>query len=456
MLEFQEASIITRLFLLRCTILDSKYWLPFKFHLSTVGSYYLDGFQEKQQRSRARLSRVERGDGSLWLSNSRIRDDKDTAPTSQNVCSEESCEVIANQLEGIECQSTLGPKCNLKTSRNMRSRPQKAAEGSEVQDFSVKEENSGEKAVPREPAKVRQGVLSVRPWKEGEGGRVPVWDTRTQRILWGNCAPLAKNIGKYLESHPSMKVWAGEGRQRFAVESVAEVALLDSTSVEFQAREFLGSDAEESSPSIPASPSKDLENEAVSLGEAVRVRIITSKKENSLPERAFETEKDISGDISNKSAVVRVSASQSVDNHQVNQCLSPPFIVEGEGNIETSKACAIPTCSIEEVQIRHSSFLTADSTAGFEPRVVLNAAPCDVAGLEPTAMSTSSHLYYAKLETCPDTDSAAAARDNELSEPAHIDVDGQSTAAWKSDGASNEDSGNALAAAVAGESKWCS
>ena len=43
-----------------------------------------------------------------------------------------------------------------------------------------------------------------------------VWDTVSQRILWGNCAPLAKNLDAYLASRPNMRVWEGEGRSRFA------------------------------------------------------------------------------------------------------------------------------------------------------------------------------------------------------------------------------------------------
>jgi len=52
------------------------------------------------------------------------------------------------------------------------------------------------------------------PWVQGVGGdkwRVVVWDTRQvrPRLIMGNSCPTAKNICRYLEEKPYMKVWKG-------------------------------------------------------------------------------------------------------------------------------------------------------------------------------------------------------------------------------------------------------
>jgi len=50
------------------------------------------------------------------------------------------------------------------------------------------------------------------PWVRGEGGenwRVVVWDTRNGRLVAGNACPIAKNIDRYLEDKPYMRVWKG-------------------------------------------------------------------------------------------------------------------------------------------------------------------------------------------------------------------------------------------------------
>jgi hypothetical protein len=215
--------------------------------------------QEKQQRSRARLSRVERGDGSQWLSSSRSRADMDAFPCQgQPINSEDSAQTISNEVRSVGAASSThelgGANSNL---RSTRGQPKKILPPADSDQASV---NTGGKVkavgAGGDHKKVIKAALTLQPWTEGDGGRVPVWDTRSQRILWGNCAPLAKNIEKYLENHPTMKIWAGEGRQRFAVdEGVIGEPIMDSTSVEFQAREFLGSDdGEDSSISLPASP----------------------------------------------------------------------------------------------------------------------------------------------------------------------------------------------------------
>ena len=56
------------------------------------------------------------------------------------------------------------------------------------------------------------GAEGPKPWVPGVGGsdyRVPVWDTRTGKLSLGNSCPIAKNIERYLEERPHMKVWQG-------------------------------------------------------------------------------------------------------------------------------------------------------------------------------------------------------------------------------------------------------
>ena len=56
------------------------------------------------------------------------------------------------------------------------------------------------------------GAEGPKPWAPGVGGsdyRVPVWDTRTGKLMLGNSCPIAKNIERYLEDRPHMKVWQG-------------------------------------------------------------------------------------------------------------------------------------------------------------------------------------------------------------------------------------------------------
>lgn len=62
----------------------------------------------------------------------------------------------------------------------------------------------------------RKGVgFAAKPpvcWQRGVGGdnwRVVVWDTRSRRLIMGNSCPTAKNIDRYLEEKPYMKVWEG-------------------------------------------------------------------------------------------------------------------------------------------------------------------------------------------------------------------------------------------------------
>ena len=189
--------------------------------------------QEKQQRSRTRLSRVERGDGSQWLSSSRKRGEADAQqaesmePTEHQ--SAEECRIAAKPGESVsEEEATEGKDSNLSLhSPSIQS--QKAVAESSSQGaipgaipFEDSDANKLEFVEDKIDEKGHSSDLNVRPWTEGDSGRVPVWDTRTQRILWGNCAPLARNIGRYLESHPTMKVWAGEGRQRFAADGGAK------------------------------------------------------------------------------------------------------------------------------------------------------------------------------------------------------------------------------------------
>ena len=50
------------------------------------------------------------------------------------------------------------------------------------------------------------------PWVRGVGGddwRVVVWDIRTNRLIMGNSLPIAKNIDRYLQDKPHMRVWKG-------------------------------------------------------------------------------------------------------------------------------------------------------------------------------------------------------------------------------------------------------
>ena len=50
------------------------------------------------------------------------------------------------------------------------------------------------------------------PWERGVGGddwRVIVWDTRDSRLLLGNSCPTAKNIDRYLQEKPHMRIWKG-------------------------------------------------------------------------------------------------------------------------------------------------------------------------------------------------------------------------------------------------------
>ena len=50
------------------------------------------------------------------------------------------------------------------------------------------------------------------PWERGVGGedrRVIVWDTRDGRLILGNSCPIAKNIDRYLQERPHMKIWTG-------------------------------------------------------------------------------------------------------------------------------------------------------------------------------------------------------------------------------------------------------
>ena len=50
------------------------------------------------------------------------------------------------------------------------------------------------------------------PWEKGVGGddwRVIVWDTRDGRLLLGNSCPTAKNIDRYLQEKPYMRIWKG-------------------------------------------------------------------------------------------------------------------------------------------------------------------------------------------------------------------------------------------------------
>ena len=201
---------------------------------------------------------MERGDGSQWLSSSRTKTDLDALP-GQAISSEDGAQTIPNEKSSVEADTSMNElgsaNSNLRSTRGQPRNILPPADSDKTSTNTISKVKVVQKTGGNHK-KASKAALTLQPWAEGDGGRVPVWDSRSQRILWGNCAPLAKNIGKYLENHPTMKIWAGEGRQRFAVdEKTAERPVLDSTSVEFQAREFLGSDdGEDSSNSIPPSP----------------------------------------------------------------------------------------------------------------------------------------------------------------------------------------------------------
>jgi hypothetical protein len=257
--------------MLKCHLVYFTPYLPCKHVLLQFVTYtalaqshtfesVLSCLQEKQQRSRARLSRVERGDGSQWLSSSRTKADLDALP-GPAISSEDGAQTNPTEKSSVgesAPDSLMNEQGSVNSNlRSTRGQPRIFLPPADTDQIST---NTGGKVKTVKAGgnhkKANKAALTLQPWAEGDGGRVPVWDSRSQRILWGNCAPLAKNIGKYLENHPTMKIWAGEGRQRFAVEEkVIERPILDSTSVEFQAREFLGSDdGEDSSNSIPPTP----------------------------------------------------------------------------------------------------------------------------------------------------------------------------------------------------------
>jgi len=52
--------------------------------------------------------------------------------------------------------------------------------------------------------------------------RVPMYDTRTKRILLGNCSPMAKNLDEYLKQRPHMKVWDADCEVECAREALGD------------------------------------------------------------------------------------------------------------------------------------------------------------------------------------------------------------------------------------------
>ncbi len=162
---------------------------------------------------------MERGDGLQWLGSSRTKQDLD-ALSGQEVNPECSVQTVANNVHSLGADTPVnelgGTNANFPRSKG---HPTKLFPPADLNQPALKTCVKIKAAGPVGNSKKGSTVAhSLQPWTEGDGGRVPVWDSRSQRILWGNCAPLAKNIGKYLESHPTMKIWAGEGRQRFAVD----------------------------------------------------------------------------------------------------------------------------------------------------------------------------------------------------------------------------------------------
>jgi hypothetical protein len=319
--------------------------------------------QEKQQRSRTRLSRVERGDGSQWDSSSRKRGEADPAQAEMGSTVGQSAEddqsvtkADSDQLKEKETTKD-SDECPL----HVPTKPQGAAAEAGGDDKGGSEESAPSKSEPAEDNAPRNRVpfLNVRPWKGEVSGRVPVWDTRTQRILWGNCAPLARNIERYLESHPTMKIWAGEGRGRFAADCGAEATPLESTSVEFQAREFLGSDdGEDSSDSASASPlptdrraaslAGPVESDSQNLRDVVKVRIIACRGEASGTERS-------SGKQQNEHAVT-ISTSDSA------HALALQGMSNSTSALVGGAVTSINPSGESEVQCEYSAFVMASGS----------------------------------------------------------------------------------------------
>jgi len=58
----------------------------------------------------------------------------------------------------------------------------------------------------------KQAKKPVAPWVRGVGSdddRVTVWDSRTGRLFVGNACPSARNIDRYLQDKPYMRLWRG-------------------------------------------------------------------------------------------------------------------------------------------------------------------------------------------------------------------------------------------------------